>query len=122
MPTYGYRCTACGTEFERFQKMSDPPVTDCDCGATGTVKKLIFPVGIQFKGSGFYVNDYTGANKEKPRKSEDDPIPAAKDAKTETKTEAKTESTGDSAKTESKSKSKPESPKTDSKPAAPTTP
>jgi putative FmdB family regulatory protein len=57
MPTYGYRCTACENEFERFQKMTDPPVTECEsCG--GAVKKMLYPVGIQFKGSGFYVNDY----------------------------------------------------------------
>jgi putative FmdB family regulatory protein len=56
MPTYGYRCKDCGSEFERFQKMTDAPVTTCDsCG--GAVKRLLYPVGIQFKGSGFYVND-----------------------------------------------------------------
>jgi putative FmdB family regulatory protein len=60
MPTYGYRCTACGTTFERFQKISDPPVTACDdCGSP--VKKILYPVGIQFKGSGFYVNDSKAA-------------------------------------------------------------
>jgi putative FmdB family regulatory protein len=87
MPTYGYRCNACGTEFERFQKMTDPPVTDCECGATGSVKKLIFPVGIQFKGSGFYVNDYTGAGKE----------PAVKSEPSENKSEAKSETTSASS-------------------------
>jgi putative FmdB family regulatory protein len=61
MPTYGYRCNGCGVEFERFQKMTDPPVTTCDdCG--GSVKKLLYPVGIQFKGSGFYINDYARAS------------------------------------------------------------
>jgi putative FmdB family regulatory protein len=61
MPTYGYRCNDCGVEFERFQKMSDAPVTTCeDCG--GAVKKLLYPVGIQFKGSGFYINDYARAS------------------------------------------------------------
>jgi putative FmdB family regulatory protein len=57
MPTYGYRCTTCSHEFERFQKISDPAVTTCEsCGEA--VKKILYPVGIQFKGSGFYVNDY----------------------------------------------------------------
>jgi len=56
MPTYGYRCTSCSHEFERFQKISDPAIAECEsCG--GGVKKIIYPVGIQFKGSGFYVND-----------------------------------------------------------------
>lgn len=58
MPTYGYRCQSCASEFERFQKITDPALTTCEsCG--GALKKLLYPVGIQFKGSGFYVNDYS---------------------------------------------------------------
>jgi putative FmdB family regulatory protein len=58
MPTYGYQCKECGHRFEVFQKITDPAVSACaSCG--GSVKKLLYPVGIQFKGSGFYVNDYT---------------------------------------------------------------
>lgn len=58
MPTYDYRCNACGNEFEVFQKMSDEPVKVCPkCG--GEVKKLFSGgAGIHFKGSGFYVTDY----------------------------------------------------------------
>jgi len=57
MPTYGYQCKACGHRFEVIQKMTDPALTDCEnCG--GLVKKVLYPVGIAFKGSGFYVNDY----------------------------------------------------------------
>lgn len=57
MPTYGYRCTACGHEFERMQKITDPAITQCEsCDAP--VKKILYPVGIAFKGDGFYVNDY----------------------------------------------------------------
>lgn len=57
MPTYGYRCTVCGHEFERFQKITDPAVKECEsCGEA--VKKMLYPVGIQFVGSGFHVNDY----------------------------------------------------------------
>jgi putative FmdB family regulatory protein len=65
MPTYGYRCSACGHEFERVQKMSDAPLTECET-CQGPVKKILYPVGIAFKGSGFYVNDYkptTGSTK-----------------------------------------------------------
>jgi len=57
MPTYGYRCTACGHEFERIQKITEPALTECET-CNGLVKKMIYPVGIQFVGSGFYVNDY----------------------------------------------------------------
>ena len=57
MPTYAYECTDCGHSFEAIQKMSDNPLTSCEtCG--GTLRKRVFPVGIVFKGSGFYVNDY----------------------------------------------------------------
>jgi putative FmdB family regulatory protein len=57
MPTYAYRCHSCGAEIEIVQKMSDEPLKICEsCG--GKLQKLMFPVGIVFKGSGFYVNDY----------------------------------------------------------------
>ena len=62
MPTYGYECLDCANSFETFQKITDDSLTQCDtCG--GVLRKKIFPVGIVFKGSGFYVNDY--ANKAK---------------------------------------------------------
>lgn len=58
MPTYEYKCTKCGDDFEVFQSMHDAPVTKCNkCG--GEVKKVFGgSAGIIFKGSGFYVNDY----------------------------------------------------------------
>lgn len=63
MPTYAYECTGCGHAFEAFQKMSDSPLTLCEvCG--GALQKRMFPVGIVFKGSGFYVNDYARKGKE----------------------------------------------------------
>src|SRR5579883_464769 len=85
MPTYAYECTGCGHSFEAFQKISDSPLTRCDsCGAA--LKKLMFPVGISFKGPGFYVNDYAkksggGASESAPKAP--DSAPAA-EAKTET--------------------------------------
>jgi putative FmdB family regulatory protein len=58
MPTYDYECTECKHRFEMFQSIKDDPIEKClKCG--GKVKKLIGGgVGIIFKGSGFYVNDY----------------------------------------------------------------
>ena len=56
MPLYEYECEACGVRFERRQHMKDEPVKTCpECG--GDVHRLIQPVGIIFKGSGFYVTD-----------------------------------------------------------------
>jgi len=56
MPLYEYQCEDCGVRFERRQHISDDPVETCpECG--GKVHRLIHPVGIIFKGSGFYVTD-----------------------------------------------------------------
>ncbi len=56
MPLYEYECESCGVRFERRQHMEDEPVEVCpECG--GHVHRLIQPVGIIFKGSGFYVTD-----------------------------------------------------------------
>ena len=61
MPTYEYRCLSCEHQFERFQRMSDDPVKECEiCGAS--VKRLMFPVAIHFKGNGFYSTDYARRN------------------------------------------------------------
>lgn len=56
MPIYHYRCDACGREFQRKQRMSDEPVRDCPA-CEGTVRRVIQPVGVIFKGSGFYITD-----------------------------------------------------------------
>jgi len=57
LPTYEYRCLSCDHQFERFQRMSDEPVKECEvCGEP--VRRLLFPVAIQFKGNGFYTTDY----------------------------------------------------------------
>ena len=56
MPVYEYRCRDCGHEFEIQQSMSDDTLTVCpSCG--GDLRKVFSPVGIAFKGSGFYKND-----------------------------------------------------------------
>jgi putative FmdB family regulatory protein len=57
MPIYGYRCSHCGHELEVFQSMSAEPLRVCpEC--SGSLRKLLYPVGVQFKGSGFYSTDY----------------------------------------------------------------
>lgn len=56
MPTYEYRC-ANGHEFERFQRMSEPPLDICPtCGAAA--ERLLSAGALLFKGSGFYITDY----------------------------------------------------------------
>jgi putative FmdB family regulatory protein len=65
MPTYEYACTECGTHIEVVQSMSDAPLATCAiCG--GRLRKVFSPIGIVFKGSGFYRTDSRG----KPAKAE----------------------------------------------------
>ena len=56
MPTYQYACTACGEQLEMVQKFSDDPLTVCPA-CSGRLRKVFSPVGIVFKGSGFYRTD-----------------------------------------------------------------
>lgn len=73
MPIYTYRCESCGVRFERQQSFNDAPLTWCpECGKK-SLQKVIAPVGIVFKGSGFYATDHrspSGATSRAP-KSED---------------------------------------------------
>ena len=56
MPTYEYRCKTCGHHLEVVQSFKDDPLTECpEC--QGQLKKVFSPIGISFKGSGFYRND-----------------------------------------------------------------
>jgi len=57
LPLYEYECMKCGVRYERIQKFSDAPLTKCEkCG--GKLERLVSAPSIQFKGSGFYINDY----------------------------------------------------------------
>lgn len=57
MPTYEYQCKSCDHRFEIWQKMSDEPLTVCpEC--KGAIRRILFPAGIVFKGSGFYKTDH----------------------------------------------------------------
>lgn len=56
MPTYEYECRECSVRFERMQRFSDEPIKTCpECG--GPVRRVFHPVGIVFKGSGWYITD-----------------------------------------------------------------
>lgn len=68
MPIYGYQCGRCGHQFEVMQSMSAAPLRDCpECG--GELRKLLYPVGVQFKGSGFYTTDYRNGGSNGSKKS-----------------------------------------------------
>lgn len=57
MPVYEYRCKNCGHDFEVTQSMSDDSLTDCPVCGEPQLRKVFQPVGIAFKGSGFYKTD-----------------------------------------------------------------
>ena len=101
MPTYVYGCDACGQLFEKFQKFSDQPVRECPaCGHT--VRRIIQPAGIVFKGSGWHVTDYKRGGKGASSDANGEPTingdatpaktdakPDAAPAKTDTKPDSK---------------------------------
>jgi putative FmdB family regulatory protein len=61
MPTYEYLCKSCNHRFEQWQKMTDDPLEICpECG--GHVRRVLYPAGIVFKGSGFYKTDHPSSN------------------------------------------------------------
>jgi putative FmdB family regulatory protein len=56
MPTYTYQCDSCGHGFEAVQRFADDPLTECPkCAAS--IRRVIQPVGVVFKGSGWYITD-----------------------------------------------------------------
>lgn len=57
MPTYQYACPDCGHTFERVQKFSDPPVKRCPKCGKRRVHRVVTPVAVTFKGSGWYITD-----------------------------------------------------------------
>ena len=58
MPLYEYQCDQCGQVFEVIQKFVDAPLTTHEKCGGGSVHRLLSAPALQFKGSGFYVNDY----------------------------------------------------------------
>jgi putative FmdB family regulatory protein len=108
MPTYEYKCEACGHAFEKFQSMTSAPIRKCpNCGKL-KVKRLIGTgAGLIFKGSGFYITDYRSDAYKKDAKGET-PAPPAETAKN-----------GESKSAESKPAENKPATTAESKPAAP---
>ena len=61
MPTYVYACDSCGAQFEQFQSFKDEPLRTCPSCASA-VRRVFQPVGIVFKGSGWYITDSRKTN------------------------------------------------------------
>jgi putative FmdB family regulatory protein len=76
VPIYEFKCPEAHV-FELFQRMTDPPPEVCpECGA-GPVQKVLYPVAVHFKGSGFYSTDYGRGSRK--RESKDEGAPAKSD-------------------------------------------
>lgn len=101
MPTYQYSCTECGEQVETVQKFSDEPLTVCEaCG--GRLRKVFSPVGIVFKGSGFYRTDSrNGSSAATPanakEKKESNGSSTSSDSSTSTATEKKSDTASSSS-------------------------
>ena len=69
MPVYTYRCDSCGVQFERHQAFSDAPLKTCPECRKKSLKKVITPNRIIFKGSGFYATDHKSPSGDSSRES-----------------------------------------------------
>jgi putative FmdB family regulatory protein len=108
VPTYEYTCTECGEQVEVVQKFTDDPLTVCTaCG--GRLRKVFSPVGIVFKGSGFYRTDSrNGSSGDGPGKKDKDnkePSDAKPDSKSGSSSDGSSGSS-DSGSSDSSSSSK----------------
>jgi len=97
MPIYTYRCENCGVQFERHQSFTDATLKTCPECRKKTLKKVITPTKIIFKGSGFYATDH---------KSPSGDTSSAKKAEKEEKESAPKESKESTAKESTSTKSK----------------
>lgn len=102
MPLYEYQCTKCKHTFEKIQKFSDRPVKKCPkCGAK--VEQLMSAPAIQFKGTGWYVNDYAKKGSKDGGSKGSSEVSSSSDS-SESKSESKSEKS--EKKSEGKSESK----------------
>jgi putative FmdB family regulatory protein len=96
MPIYEYRCPH-GHTFELFQRMADPPAERCEVCGSSPVEKVLFPVAVHFKGSGFYSTDY-GRGSRKAAASKDGETSGSGDA-ADTKQESASSGSDSTSKT-----------------------
>jgi putative FmdB family regulatory protein len=121
MPIYEYECGSCGRRFDQLQRIADDALTaDPECG--GPVRRVIQPVGIIFKGSGFYVTDSrkssSASSSPDGAKSDSSKSESKSDGKSETKSEGKTESSSSSSSGDSSSSTSSSGSSGDGKPNA----
>ena len=92
MPIYTYRCESCGVQFEREQSYSEAPLKICPECRKKSLKKVISPVGVIFKGSGFYSTDHKSPSGSGSSAKKEDKKPEKKAESKESKAAEKAES------------------------------
>ncbi|RJP53079.1 MAG: zinc ribbon domain-containing protein [Anaerolineaceae bacterium] len=95
MPVYTYRCESCGVQFERHQFFHDAPLKTCPECRKRSLKKVMTPVGIVFKGSGFYATDHKSPSGQVKRENKKDS--PAKETKTATESKETKSATKESS-------------------------
>ena len=120
MPTYEYKCDACGHAFEKFQSITAAPIKKCpQCGKSKVRRLIGTGAGLIFKGSGFYITDYRDQSyKDKAKADSGSADGASKSEKSETSSGSSNgdASTGTTTKSEP-AKAEKSTPKADPKPA-----
>ncbi|HVT90783.1 MAG TPA: FmdB family zinc ribbon protein [Tepidisphaeraceae bacterium] len=109
MPTYEYKCDACGYAFEKFHSITAKPIRKCPrCGKLKIRRLLGTGAGMIFKGSGFYITDYRSEGYKSAAKADSGTTSSGGSSDTKSKEAAKPAATESkpAAKTESKSQSK----------------
>lgn len=103
MPTYEYRCSACDEHLEVVQSFKDDPLTDCpNCGKKKALRKVFSPVGIVFKGSGFYKTDNRGGGKKSKAKESESSSTSSSSSSGSSSSSDSSSSSSSSAKTDAK--------------------
>jgi putative FmdB family regulatory protein len=106
MPTYEYACVECGHHIEVVQSMSDPPLAVCTaCG--GRLRKVFSPIGIVFKGSGFYRTDSRGKSSTAAKDGASTKEAATAKTESSSSSSSSPESGGSTSKSDSSASSKP---------------
>ena len=89
MPTYTYQCENCGVRFDQYQKFSETHLIVCPECSEPALRKVFQPVGIVFKGKGFYATDNRSPSGQSYHSDKDDHGKKETESKTEAKTEEK---------------------------------
>ena len=98
MPLYEYQCDACQQRFEVIRKFSDPELDVCTLCGKGPVRRLFSSPAIQFKGSGWYITDYSQKGKSSTEATGTSGGSDSKPAASDTAAPAKTETAAPAAK------------------------